>query len=119
MIGTPPLSGQSVNTFVYISATPDTRSLGSSKPKTISESPSANVDLKNPTPNVFPNPSNTLTVTRTGVFDSAVKLVLKYAKSPASYFSTSFPFSLVVFTSVTVNSGTGAIIDMFLLLNSS
>ena len=68
------------------------------------------VDLKNPTPKLFCSESKTFTVTKTGVVEVVDKFVEKYAKSPASYESTLEPFSVVVFTSLTVKSGIGAAI---------
>ena len=82
-IDTPPWFGQSVKKFVKTCASPDIVPSGISNPKTTSASPLGKTVLKNPTPRVFCWASSTVTVTRIGLVDFVVSLVLKYPSSPA------------------------------------
>ena len=61
---------------------------------------------------MFCSESKTFTVTKTGVVEFVLRFVAKYARSPASYFSTSEPSSAVALTSLTVRSGIGAAIKI-------
>ena len=58
-------------------------------------------------------------MTKTGVSVSVVRLVAKYANSPASYFDALLPSSVVAFTFFTVRSGIGAITTIFRVSSKS